>query len=154
MKNKNYAIRGYSEHIPGKNADTNYGKRFAIVSREQFTRDKYLPQRQTWLFPQRPLSLSPISRNLGKFDGGIEDELHTVPRFHGKSTIPITHPNYTASEWSTNYINTYVKQEDVRPNIFRKKVPVVDREIAKASGFVQNSINFTNFMCCDQFYYF
>lgn len=149
VKNKNYAIPGYSGHIPGKNADTNYGKRFAIVSREQFTRDKYLPQRQTELFPQRPLSLSPISRNLGKFGGGIEDEFHTVSRFHGRSTIPMTHPNYTASDWSTNYTNTYVKQEDVRPSIFRKtdpefrkRVPVVDREVAKASGFVQNSTLF------------
>ena len=98
VKNKNYAIPGYSGHIPGTKADTNYGKRFAVVNREQFVRKKYLPEPKTILFPQRPSSLSPMEQTLGNFGGGLEDEYHTVSRFHGRSTIPMTHPNYTASD--------------------------------------------------------
>lgn len=149
VKNKNYAIPGYSGHIPGSSADTNYGKRFAVVSREQLSREKYLPPKKTVLFPQRPSSISPIDQKHGKFGGGLEDEYHTVSRFHGKSTIPITHPNYTDADWSTNYSKFHKKQEELRPNLFRKtdlnfwkNVPVTGGPANKASGFVQNSTLF------------
>ena len=97
IKNKSYGIPGYSGHIPGTTADTNYGKRFAVVTREQFNRSKYLPARKTDLFPQRPMSLTSMERTISRFGGGLEDEYHTVSRFHGKSTIPMTHPNYTTT---------------------------------------------------------
>ena len=149
VKAKTYAIPGYSGHIPGTTADTNYSKRFSVITREQFQRSKYLSPRQTELFPQRPSSLSPMSKTQGRFGGGLEDEHHTVSRFHGKSTIPMTHPNYTASEWTSNYRAAYVKQEDLRPQIFRKTdlgfwkdLGVTHREATKASGFVQNSTLF------------
>ena len=148
-KAKSYAIPGYSGHIPGTSADTNYGKRFALVTREQFSREKYLPARQTELFPKRPTSLSPTTTGYGRFGGGVEDEYHTVSRYHGKSTIPMTHPNYTAADWSTNYKNSYKKQEELRPVIFRttdlgfwKSSPINDRKKTQASGFVQNSTLF------------
>ena len=151
VKNKTYAIPGYTGHIPGTTADTNYSKRFAVITRQQFVREKYLVPRKTEVFPQRPTSISPMSKTqgLGQFGGGIEDEYHTVSRFHGKSTIPMTHPNYTASDWTSNYKKEFVKQEEIRPQIFRKTdmefwkdLGVTNRESTKASGFVQNSTLF------------
>lgn len=149
VKNKNYAIPGYSGHIPGTKADTNYSKRFAVTTRQQFTQKKYLPMRTTQLFPQRPSNLTPMNKTQGLFGGGIPDEYHTISRFHGKSTIPTTHPNYTTSEWTTNYQTEYKKQEELRPEIFRKTdmkfwkdIDVSPRSTTKASGFVQNSTLF------------
>jgi hypothetical protein len=149
VKSKNYAIPGYTGHIPGTIADTNYGKRFAVVTKEQFTREKYLPKRYTENFPQRPVSLSSMEKTYSKFGGGLEDEYHTISRFHGKSTIPTTHPNYTTTEWTTNYREGYKNQEPLRVNLFRKtdpgffkKTQVSKRNSTKASGFVQNSTLF------------
>lgn len=149
VKNKNYAVPGYTGHIPGVSADTNYGKRFAAITREQFTRAKYLPPRITEKFPQRPENSSQASQANSKFGGGLLDEFHTVSRFHGKCTIPETHPNYTASDWKTNYNASFVEQEKLRPAIYRKtdldfwkNTPVHEKSIGKTSGFVQNSTLF------------
>lgn len=149
VKNKTYAIPGYTGHIPGASSDTHYGKRFAVMTREQFVRDKYLPERLLEKFPQRPENSSQISSQGSKFGGGLNDEFHTVSRFHGRCTIPETHPNYTASDWKTNYTSTYTDQEALRPTIFRKtdaefwkKTPVLEKSLGKTSGFVQNSTLF------------
>lgn len=149
VKNKNYAVPGYTGHIPGVSADTNYGKRFAAITRDQFSREKYLPPRLTEKFPQRPDNSSQLSQTASKFGGGLLDEYHTVSRFHGRSTIPETHPNFTASEWKTNYGSSFVEQEKLRPTIFRKtdlefwkKTQVLEKNVGKTSGFVQNSTLF------------
>jgi hypothetical protein len=149
VKNKNYAIPGYTGHIPGASADTNYGKRFAALTREQFCRKKYLPERITEKFPQRPENVSTMTTPSSKFGGGLLDEFHSISRFHGKCTIPETHPNYTASDWTTNYTSTFVPQEPLRPTIFRKtdgefwkNTPVLEKSLGKTSGFVQNSTLF------------
>ena len=86
---KSYVIPGYSGFIPGK-ADSPLEKSKTWVSKEQLSREKYLPFRTTENFPNRPGS---SKRLLGKAGGGLEDEYPTISRFHGKSTIPATHPN-------------------------------------------------------------
>jgi hypothetical protein len=149
IKNKSYAIPGYSGHIPGLSSDSDYGKRFTIATREQFSREKYLPVRLTSKFPQRPASLSPSNSTKGRFGGGISEEYHSISRFHGKSTIPTTHPNYSPSDWSTNYGLSFKNQEKQRHLLYRKnnsedikKGPVLKSPKVQASGFVQNSTLF------------
>lgn len=148
-KNKSYAIPGYSGHIPGLSSDGDYGKRFSIASREHLSREKYFPGRLTEKFPKRPSSLSPASSIKGRFGGGLEEEYHTVSRLYGKSTIPVTHPNYSSDSWSTNYGLSYKNQENQRHLLYRKsdkniwkKTPALDSPHVKASGFVQNSTLF------------
>ena len=133
---KTYAIPGYAGYIPGL-ADTPLEKNFTVISKEQFCRDTYLPARTTDSFPNRPLG------------GGLEDEYHTISRFHGKSTIPITHPNYQDNLWLTSSSFSYVNQEKLRPKIYRKtnysptkSQKVSNRAKTAASGFVQNSTLF------------
>lgn len=147
---KTYAIPGYSGYIPGVKADHNFGSSFTKTVREQFNRDKYLNPRTTERFPNRPYeSVSPIRRAHGKFGGGLEEEYHTISRFHGKSTIPKTHPNYTDESNDTTYRKSFVNQERERTKIFRstdiafcKSVQVSNRPSTQASGFVQNSTLF------------
>lgn len=152
VKNKDYAIPGYSGHIPGKSADNAYGKRFTAVSREQFSREKFLPPRITDNFPQRPVSLSPYSSRGSKFGGGLAEEYQTVSRFHGKSTLPLNHPNYSGNNWETNYGSSFKNQEKFRGFLYRKsdseewkKTPVLKGEKNKASGFDKNSTLFDGY---------
>lgn len=142
---KTYAIPGYSGYIPGA-SDTPMEKGFTRITRDQFSREIYLPARTTDSFPKRPVSLS---MTLGKFGGGLEDEYHTVSRFHGKTTIPMTHPNYQDNLWLTSSSISYVPQEELRPTIYRKTgyQPTKAKKVSKraktaASGFVQNSTFF------------
>ena len=85
---------------------------------------------------------------MGRFGGGLDDEYHTVSRFHGGPTIPKEHPNITHA-WETTNRMTYTPQEAVRPQIFRttqtdawKSTKVSQRPSTQASGFVQNSTLF------------
>ena len=84
---KKYAVPGYAGYIPGTSSDTNFGSTYANTSKHQFNREKYLPERQIEVFPNRPQTQQ-VNRTLGKFGGGLHDEYHTVSRFHGKKTIP------------------------------------------------------------------
>mmetsp|Transcript_32683 Transcript_32683/g.32400 ORF Transcript_32683/g.32400 Transcript_32683/m.32400 type:complete len:206 (+) Transcript_32683:127-744(+) len=150
---KTYAIPGYAGYIPGAKADDNFGSSFTKTVRQQFNRDKYLNPRSTERFPNRPYeSSSPIKRMHGKFGGGLEEEYHTISRFHGKCTIPQTHPNYADDSFDTTYRKSYVNQEKKRPEIYRstdaefwKSVQVSKRPSTQASGFVQNSTLFDGY---------
>ncbi|CAG9319578.1 unnamed protein product [Blepharisma stoltei] len=147
---KSCAIPGYSGYIPGARADDNFGSTFTKTVKEQFNRQKYLNPRATERFPNRPYeSSSPMRRTHGKFGGGLEEEYHTISRFHGKCTIPQTHPNYADDSFETTYRKSYVNQEKKRPEIYRttdtgfwKNVQVSNRPSTQASGFVQNSTLF------------
>lgn len=149
VKNKTSAIPGYSGTIPGTNSDNNFGKTFTKISREQLTRAVYLPGRTTEFFPNRPLNAA-YSRTLGKFGGGLEDEYHTVSRFHGKSTLAKEHPNYVSDPWATSSQTAFKPQEDVRKHTFRttnlnkwKNTKFNGNEGTKSSGFI------TNWLVCD-----
>jgi len=149
QKEKSYAIPGYSGYIPGTNADNNFGKGFTRTAREQLNRNKYLPPQVTEKFPKRPFSTSVMGRSVGRVGGGLDDEYHTVSRFHGKTTIPMTHPNFSNQTWETTNRATFVNQEQQRARVFRSTDPgfwkscsVSNRKSAQASGFVQNSTLF------------
>ena len=146
---KKYAIPGYAGYIPSSMVDNNYGKTFTQTSKEQLNRNKYLPERLTDSFPQRPFTSETMGKTLGKFGGGLEDEYHTISRFHGKCTIPMSHPNYTNTSWETSYAAVHVPQEPQRTRIFRttdmsawKAVEPCPRPRAQSSGFVGNSTLF------------
>ena len=105
-----------------------------------------MPVRTLELFPNRPFS---SKRTLGRLGGGLEDEHHTISRFHGKSTIPMTHPNIQDNLWITSYSFSYINQEKNRSRIFRKtnysptkSAKANTRSKTAASGFVQNSTLF------------
>lgn len=142
---KTYAIPGYAGHIPGS-SDTHVEKGFTVTTREQLTRDKYLPARTIDVFPNRPNN---SERTLGRFGGGLEDEYHTISRFHGKTTIPATHPNIQDNVWLTTSSFSYKNPETHRKEIFYKTNynPIKSAKVSKrpktfASGFVQNSTLF------------
>ena len=142
---KTYAIPGYSGYIPGA-SDTPIEKTFTLNSREQFARSVYQPIRTTTVFPNKPNS---SKRILGRVGGGLPDDYHTVSRFHGKTTIPITHPNIQDNLWQTSSSFSYVDQEKLRGKVYRKTSynPVKAKKVNKraktsASGFVQNSTLF------------
>ena len=145
VSSKNYAIPGYLGYIPGA-SDSPMEKSFSRMSKDQLNRAVYLPARTTDSFPNKPVN---FSRTSGKFGGGLEDEYHTVSRFHGKCTIPVTHPNYQDNLWLTSSKISYGNQEDLRSTIYRKTgySPTKSRKVGKrsltaASGFVQNSTLF------------
>jgi len=128
--------------------DNNFAKTFTRISREQFNRQVYLPPRVTEFFPSRPFTTSLVGRTLGRLGGGLDDEYHTVSRFHGGPTIPKEHPNIT-HHWETTSAVTYTSQEAQRPRIFRstdldfwKSTKASKRPSTQASGFVQNSTLF------------
>lgn len=144
VKNKTSAIPGYQGTIPGTKSDNNFAKTFAKISREQFSRPVYLPPRTLEFFPNRPVQSS-IPRTSGKFGGGLEDEYHTVSRFHGKSTLLKEHPNYVSDPWSTSSKEAFKPQEDVRKHTFRttnlgkwKNTKFNENENTKSSGFIKN----------------
>ena len=145
VPSKSYAIPGYFGYIPGA-SDSPMEKSFTRISKEQLNRQVYLPAQTTDSFPNKPVS---FSRTCGKFGGGLEDEYHTVSRFHGKTTIPATHPNFQDNLWLTSSRISYVNQEDLRSTIYRKTnyrptkaAKVNKRSMTAASGFVQNSTLF------------
>lgn len=142
---KEYVIPGYAGFVPGA-ADSPLEKSQTWTSKEQLNRDKYLPERTIENFPNRPQSTKKI---LGRVGGGLEDEYHTVSRFHGKTTIPMTHPNVQDNNWQTSSSFSYVNQEELRKRIYRKTSykPTKTSKVSKrpkttASGFVQNSTLF------------
>lgn len=98
---KNQVIPGYQGHVPGNHADNNFAKSKTQASRDQFNREKFQPSRSTGSFPAKPFALSLMGTTLGKFGGGLEDEYHAVSRKHGGSTIPMAHPNYSQSSWTS-----------------------------------------------------
>lgn len=142
--NKTYTIPGYSGFAPG-HSDSPLEKSQTWVSKEQLSRTVYLPPRKTENFPNRPES---GSRLLGRVGGGMPDEYHTISRFHGKCTIPMTHPNYQDNSFMTSSRFSYVKQEPQRSRIYRKtsysptRAQKEHRPKTTASGFVQNSTFF------------
>lgn len=142
--NKTYAIPGYKGFIPG-HSDSPLEKSLTWVSKEQLNRTVYLPTRTTENFPKRPDTSKKI---LGRVGGGLTDEYHTISRFHGKCTIPTTHPNYQDNSWTTSSRFSYVKQEDLRQRIYRRtsysptRAQKEHRPKTTASGFVQNSTFF------------
>lgn len=90
-----------------------------------------------------------MSRNLGRFGGGLDDEYHNTLHKFGASTIPSTHPNVVSETWQSTTHSAYTPQEKQRPNIWRstcsdfwKSTPTSVRNTTKASGFVQNSTLF------------
>lgn len=93
--------------------------------------------------------MSEMSRSLGRFGGGLDDEYHCTLHKYGASTIPNTHPNVVPETWQSITHATYTPQEKQRPNMWRttaadfwKTTPVSCRDSTKASGFVQNSTLF------------
>lgn len=142
--NKTYVIPGYSGFIPG-HSDSPLEKSLTWVSKEQLNRTVYLPTRKVENFPNRPES---EGRLLGRAGGGLPDEYHTVSRFHGKCTIPTTHPNYQDNSFMTSNRFSYTKQEPQRSRIYRKtsysptRAQKEHRPKTTASGFVQNSTFF------------
>mmetsp|Transcript_32108 Transcript_32108/g.31859 ORF Transcript_32108/g.31859 Transcript_32108/m.31859 type:complete len:204 (+) Transcript_32108:155-766(+) len=146
---KTTANPGYAGYIPGSVSDNNFAKTFARVSREQLTREKYLPERVTQYFPNRPFTTTSIGRTLYKFGGGLDDEYHRVSHFHGQATIPKEHPNVANHNWDTTYRSTFLNQEKERPRLYRstnsgfwKNTECSKRPSTQASGFVQNSTLF------------
>lgn len=144
---KTYAIPGYKGMIPGTKSDNNFGKTFAKISREQLSREVYLPQRTTEFFPNRPVTQNLLGRTLGKFGGGLDDEYHTVSRFHGKSTWVKEHPNYVSDNWKTSTSEAFRPQEDIRKHIFRttnlgewKNTKANQADGTKSSGFIKNGL--------------
>jgi hypothetical protein len=84
-------------------------------------------------------------RTLGKFGGGLEDEYHTVSRFHGKSTLTKEHPNYVCDPWLTSSQAAFKPQEEIRKQTFRttnlqkwKNTKFNQNEGTKSSGFIKN----------------
>lgn len=149
QKPKSYAIPGYAGYVPSVKSDNLYAKTYTEISKETFNRDKYLDKRVTEFFPSRPLTTCAMGRTLGRFGGGLDDEYHTVSRFHGKSTISKEHPNVADSNWTTTYRKSFISQEGVRPKIFRSTNPDVwrscspsNRPKTEQSGFVQNRTAF------------
>ena len=147
QNNKDYAIPGYTGTIPGVKSDNNFGKTFTKISREQLSREVYLPSRVTEFFPKRPANQPVMGRTLGKFGGGLHDEYHTVSRFHGQSTLTKEHPNYMSNPWSTITRESFTPQEQHRKHLFRttnlgewKKTPSNTNENGKLSGFIKNSL--------------
>lgn len=146
---KTCAIPGYAGYVPGAKSDNNFAKTFNRVSKEQLSRDKYLPERKTEYFPNRPFTTTAIGRSLNKLGGGLDDEYHRVSHFHGQSTIPKEHPNIANHNWETSYRTTFLNQEKERPRLCRstnsgfwKSTEVSKRPSTQASGFVQNSTLF------------
>lgn len=144
-KNKTFAMPGYKGIVPGTKSDNNFGKTFTKISREQFTREIYLPTKPTEFFPNRPVVQTAMGRTLGKFGGGLDDEYHTVSRFHGKSTLNKEHPNYVCDPWTTTSKEAFKPQESERKHIFRttkedkwKKTLANQAEGTKSSGFIKN----------------
>lgn len=144
-KNKTYAVPGYKGVIPGTKSDNNFGKTFTKISREQFTREIYLPTKPSEFFPNRPVAQTSMGRTLGKFGGGLDDEYHTVSCFHGKSTLCKEHPNYVSDPWTTTTKGTYKNQAPERKHIFRtskvekwKRTLTCQAEGTKSSGFIKN----------------
>lgn len=149
QKPKSYAIPGYAGYVPSVKADNLYAKTYTEISKVTFNRDKYLGQRTTEFFPSRPFTTTTMGRTLGRFGGGLDDEYHTVSRFHGKSTLPKEHPNVAESNWTTTYRKSFVSQEGERPKIFRSTNPETwkscepsERPKTQQSGFVQNRTSF------------
>lgn len=145
VKNKTSAIPGYQGAIPGSASDNNFGKTFAKISREQFSRPVYLPSRLTEFFPNKPIVISEMGKTLGKFGGGLEDEYHTVSRFHGKATVGKEHPNYISDPWTTSSKEAFSPQEPLRKHICRttkaekwKKTKTNENQTCKNSGYVKN----------------
>ena len=146
-KNKNYAIPGYTGIIPGVASDNTFGKSFTKTSREQLSPEVYLPSRNIEVFPKKPAMKLLMKRTVGKFGGGLEDEYHTVSRFHGKSTLSKEHPNYINNIWTTVTREVYTPQELQRKQIFRttnvekwKKIPANLSDNCKSSGFINNRL--------------
>ena len=141
---KTYVIPGYAGHIPGTK-DTPLEKSATWISKEQLNRTNFLPSRTIDVFPNKPVK---TNRKLGRVGGGLPDEYHTVSRFHGKTTIPMTHPNIQDNLWITSSSFSYVNQEELRQRVYRKssyspiKAKKVHRPQTTASGFVQNSTLF------------
>jgi hypothetical protein len=149
QKSKTYAIPGYAGYVPSVTADNLFAKTFTEISKETYNRDKYLDKRTTEFFPSRPITMTAMGRTLGRLGGGLDDEYHTVSRFHGKSTLSKEHPNFTDPAWTTTYRKSFVSQEAQRPKIFRTTNPDVwrscspsNRPLTQQSGFVQNRTSF------------
>lgn len=147
---KKYAIPGYHGHIPGTASDTNYGKSYTQVSRQQHNRDKFLNQRVTEQFPTKPFAQTLMGKTLGKFGGGLQDEHHVITHRHGGVTIPKTHPNYAEHTWQSSYQAQHYDREGDRGRFLHRKsdaaswksATVSARPSTMASGFVQNSTLF------------
>jgi hypothetical protein len=142
--NKDYVIPGYSGVVPGVKSDNNFGKTFTKISREQFTREKYLPERIHEFFPNRPVKTA-MGKTLGKFGGGLEDEYQTISRFHGNPTMSKEHPNYIADPWTTTQKKDFKNPEHQRKHILGttnlgewKKTPINKNQNTKSSGFINN----------------
>lgn len=148
QKSKKYAIPGYHGHIPGTGADTNYGKGFTQVSRQQHNRNRFLPDRVTEQFPTKPQAATLMGKTLGNFGGGLQDEYHVVTRRYGGVTIPKTHPNYSEHNWQSSYTAQHYDRETDRGRTLHrtgaswKSATVSARPSTMASGFVQNSTLF------------
>ena len=145
QKSKVYAIPGYQGTIPGVKSDNNFGKTFTKISREQLSRQVYLPNKTLEFFPNRPMVQTAFGRTQGKFGGGLEDEYQTISRFHGHSTLSKEHPNYISDPWTTTNKTEFKPQEPIRKHIFRtthtekwKKSQHSLNEATKSSGFVNN----------------
>lgn len=149
QKPKSYVIPGYAGYVPSVKADNMFARSTTEISKETFNRDKYLDKRTTEFFPSRPVTTNVMGRTLGRLGGGLDDEYHTISRFHGNSTLPKGHPNVAEHAWTTTYRKSFVSQEGERPKIFRSTNPETwksctpsMRPMTSLSGFVENRTAF------------
>ena len=141
---RQYVMPGYSGYLPGVRADNLFGSSHTRLSKETLNRSAYSAARPERVFPNSPAQ--PRNSFLGRLGGGLEDEFHSVSRFHGQQTLTQNHPSADTCFRQSTYSNQFKPQEELRTALFRttqlqdwRRVPVSSRAVTQQSGFVSNS---------------